>query len=381
LKTNCSRLVDVHYQSATGLGVNRQAIRSELSTEFELPFGSLREIVQIRFHAEGEIVGYGTGVVVARHNILTAAHLFLRPQPRDADGDVGSPDTAGRDGAPQQGYDRVTVAIPRPGGGSFLEIEPTFYAINSEFRDRWYAPTDHEQFANDGGRRGDLAGITVAQDLTDAPFGLTPFRIGQDYIPNTDCNDCPIDLVTVAGWGDEDLDPEDVVYQLAPRGITATIQNRGQNIRDANVLAFAAFGEHGDSGGPVYRRRADNGGYEVVGILSGGVGLNLEGEPSGTGVVGGGAATTITQAMLDDLERQYTRYRLDGGNRGGHHLPTAAPTLPSGLPNPTYTSYPEPGPTGTPTPIDTPDPRDGFFYDFPWPAPFIEPAPGPGHCG
>lgn len=383
-KVNCSHLIPIHYekQSADGVSVSREAIRGQFGTEFEIPFGTLREIVQIRFYSGRNIVGYGTGVVVGRHNILTAAHIFLPPQPRDADSESGSEDTAGNDGAPQEQYDRVTVAIPRIGGGSFIEIEPTFFAINTEFRRRWNAPTDHEQFANDGGRRGDIAGVTVAQDLTATPYYLTPFVIGQDYVPDMDCNECPTDVLTVAGWGDEDIDPADVVYQLAPRGITASVQNGVRNIQDTNVLAFAPFGEHGDSGGPIYRRRPNGGGNEVVGILSGGIGLNLEGEPSGTGVIGGGAATTITQGMLDDLEEQYTRYRLDGANRGGHVYPTAAPTLPSGLPNPTYTSYPEPGPAGTPSPIEAPNPRNSFFYEFPWPHAFIEPGPeGPGHCG
>jgi len=328
---------------------------------FDVSEGTLRAIVQIRFWRDNVVTGISTGTIVGRHTILAAAHSFL------IEGDPP--------------YNRVTIGIAPPGGGELLEITPIFFAMNTNFEHRFDSEVELIN-GYDIRRDGDAALIVTREDLQQRPYLVDPFHIEPDYLtpqdnPSEDCDHCPLDVLIGAGWGRRGASADEVLTDRTPTQVTVTVGSNAPNVAQTSVMTFRPYSNEGDSGGPVFYHTFSNDRYNLVGVLSGTINVNDIGEPTPGGARRYDAATTITQAMLNDFDTQVQAWRNASPVAQGASYPTPSPSLPDAQPNPSFTSYPETDPPGSTT-------QPGFFYSFPFPTPTHAPVGnlmGGNQCG
>jgi hypothetical protein len=321
-------------------------------TVYEVPLSSAPQVVQIRFYLDGEPAHFATGVVVGGHSVLTAAHPFL-----DFD------------------YDYVAIAVaPRTGPhqGTLVETPPIQYLLNRDYVERYHA-TDGEPGWSD-----DSALIEVAIDFEE--LGIERSHIESDYVPPCDSNGCPIETLTLMGWGS---DTATELTQLELRGVEVTPGNSSSNIRDEGLIIHDPRTNNGDSGGPVYRFNAERSRRELIGLMLGDDDSASEqyevnpGPGDGRGDRLVSVATTLTAGLLDDLRSRGLQWSNQShGDPFGSDVqyPRPTRTLPNGRPNPTFTSYPETGPAGPATPLFSTHHQDGYFVGE-YPFPLVTPAP------
>jgi len=113
--------------------------------------------------------------------------------------------------------------------------------------------------------------------------------------------------------------------------------------------------------------------------------FEVDPDGAGEGSLPVAVTTTIIQDQLDELINLAHTWQFNNpGTPFGPDVqyPTATLTLPNNRPNPTFTSYPETGPS---TPLYSTRLADGYFVgNFALPTPTIVPipdSPGNGQCG
>jgi V8-like Glu-specific endopeptidase len=330
----------------------RQAIEdTNEHTEYTVAPETFPTVVQIRFHIEGGLFAWQSGVIVGDHSVLTAVHGFL-----------------------QHNYERVTVAFTPTAGsytGVIVETEPIRYFLHPEYVQRFYGTQ------RDRGWAGDVALLHVAINFRHS--GIEHDRLVRDYIPPCDSNGCPIEAFTLMGWGTRGgLLPAGGPNNLELRGIGSVPLNSAYNIAQTGLMTYNHYIQPGDSGGPMYRFNPETARFEVVGLLLGGDPLaNQQYEVNPTGRSAGNnqvsVTTTVRQADLDELRELAIEWQTNSqGNPFGPAVqyPRPAQLLPNNRPNPTYTSYPAFGPAGRPTPLFSTRYEDGYFVGaFPFPTP------------
>lgn len=286
-----------------------------------------RAVVRVETMRNGAVVATATGFAVGRHFVLTAAHTF------DA--------AFGR-------YDAIRIVTISPQGRDVPV--PVVDTLINPF---WRPITNGASYPTVQARE-DFALLAVPIDFT--VIGIQPYTMRRDFLPQHDCNECPISAITAMGWATGAL-----------RGVTVVPWDSDSVIRSTGVLEFQQGIQAGDSGGPIlfFDGRV---GQEYV------VGINVARAES----TGRSYGSTLSDEVLGNLTVLAARYRADSY---GYRYPQPQAELPNGEPNPASSNYPtsvpEAGPSTTTTgsygyfSIDYPTPTVNPFNDF----------GDPGGCG
>lgn len=319
-----------------------QLIQAPLPPRYEIPTTDLRQVVQIRSYHNRQLIAVGTGVVVGRTTVLTAAHNLLD------DEDIN----------------RVAVAYRHP-TGAVDEAAALHFELNESFRTAYAAGSDLWP--------GDIA--LIETDVDFEARGITPATIATDYIPPRDCADCPnASDLELYGYGPEGVD--DLEGPLT--GTNANPLNSDANIQTTGILTFQPFMRAGDSGGPVLRPR--DGHLELVGIIAGeDFQANDRFEADNTGNRHVGVAINIPSDVLNELRDRANAWRNQNTTFAGPAYPAPAAILPNGTANAVATVYPTPG-TSVPVRGSEATGVNGYYViDFPFRNVIATPLPGPAN--
>jgi hypothetical protein len=316
------------------------------------------QFVQIRLYQDDRIMATGTGIIVGRNSILTAAHTFY-----------------------SRNYNRPMLLFNRtPGQTDLVEVPITDHFIHPTYRRLAEAnQEEHGDNATVDGLpwRNDFAMVQVAIDFQ--ALGIEPVFVAVDYVPNRDCHECPRDANTLIGWGGYGTGiSEHNLHEVSTHALSSNAY-----IQRTGMLAYNPYFQQGDSGGAVLRYNAELHREELVGIILGRdpeasayYQIDPDGGALGTTTVG--VATTINQQMLNRVINQAGIFRDRNTGLLGPQFPVPNRELPNGNPNPSYTSYPETGPGGPsiPTQSDLGTGVSGYFVgSWPMPEPTIVPQP------
>jgi hypothetical protein len=293
-------------------------------------------VVRLR---NGVPVGNSSGVIVGRHTVLTAAHALR---------DTRTP------------YDEIQVLIVDDDTGNWVDARPVAYFVHPDYDPDIENTETHVP--------NDLAMIEVAIDFQEEQ-DITPMRIGTGFVPTPDSADCPIDVLSMWGYGRGNRGGDPYI-----RGTQVTPLDSVHEIIESSIMTFLPVADPGDSGGAVIRLDTRHNVYVLVSLISGLVAL-ADGQTRA-------ATAVLTPERLEPLFRLANQWRNANQSIFAGTYPEPSANLPNGTANPAANHYPVDGEGGDASPTVGGNGHNGYFVypvvDDPYPQPF---PPGAGQCG